>query len=170
MDSLEARINALSNPKVVGFFEHFAEEVLSLPGASLERVVGGIPEPIRAIDGLARIERLTPDEAEQLLNLKTSAALARGILVELARDETFAPLIDTALASYRDDRMMADVVLALGLAASMVLIAATTELEGEVFGIKFKKGAASPEIVKNLAEIVKNLVGLFSPVAPGGRG
>jgi hypothetical protein len=53
-------------------------------------------------------------------------------------------------------------VLALGLAASMVLIAATTEFEGEIFGIKVKKGAAS-------ADIIKNLAALFGSVLPAGK-
>ena len=59
--------------------------------------------------------------------------------------------------------MVADVVLALGLAASMVLVAATTEFEGKVFGIKFKKRAANGETIKHLAA-------LFGAVLPHGKG
>jgi hypothetical protein len=150
MVHLKEKINELKDSQVVGFLEYFTQELLSATEVSLEEIQSGIPDTIRALAGFSQIENLTPDQAEYLLDLAASAPLARHMLLNLTEDKMFAGLIEQALGSYRDNRMIADIVLAVGLAASLILLVATTEFEGEVFGIRFKKGKADIEMVKTI--------------------
>jgi hypothetical protein len=92
------------------------------------------------------------------LEPSVSVATARNIAIYLANDDEFAPLIEKALDIYRDDKLVADIILAVGLVASVLLIAATTEFAGEVAGIKFKKGKADPAIVKAITEPIAKII------------
>jgi hypothetical protein len=152
MSDLQTRINALDDFQVVRFFEHFGEQLFDGMEVPLERVKEGIPEAVRDIPGFAQIENLPPDQAERLIAPAVAAALARNTLLLLEDDATLAPLIERSLDSYRDDAMVADIILAVGFVASMILIAATTEVEGTIMGMKFKKGRASAALVKAIVE------------------
>jgi hypothetical protein len=152
MSDLQARLNALDDFQVVRFFEHFGEQLFDSMEVPLDRVKAGIPEIMRDIPGFAQIENLPPDQAERLIAPAEAATLARNTLLLLGDDATLAPLIERSLDSYRDDAMVADVILAVGFVASMILIAATTEVEGTIMGVKFKKAQASAALVKAVVE------------------
>ncbi|HSF30836.1 MAG TPA: hypothetical protein VLK82_10250 [Candidatus Tectomicrobia bacterium] len=156
----------LDDFQVVRFFEHFGEQLFDGIEVPLDRVKAGIPEAVRSIVTFAQIESLPPDQAERLIAPAEAAALARNTLFYLAEDETLAALIEKSLDSHRDDEMVADVILAVGFVASMILIAATTEVEGTILGVKFKKSEASPTLVKAIVEpFAKVLSGSPKPKA-----
>ena len=152
MPTIKERIQGLDNFQVVRFFRHFSRQLVGGATVSVNQIKNGIPDATRALEGFEQIENLTPDQAERSLEPSVSAAMARNILVHLADDAEFCPPIERALDTYRDDELVADVILAVGLVASVLLIAATIEFEGEVAGIKFKKGKADSEIVKAITE------------------
>jgi hypothetical protein len=164
MPSVKERIQLLDDFQVVRFFEDFSRQLVAGATVSLDQIKSGIPEATRALEGFAQIENLTPDLAERSLEPSVSAAMARNILVHLANDTEFGALIERALDTYRDDELVAEVILAVGVVASMLLIAATIEFEGEVAGIKFKKGKADPEVVKAIiGPFVKALSTIIRP-------
>jgi hypothetical protein len=152
MIALNDRLQALDDFQMVRFFAYFSQQLIAGASVSLEQIVSGIPNATRALEGFAHIENLAPDEAGRPLEPSVSVATARNIVMHLANDDEFAPLIEKALDIYRDDKLVADIILAVGLVASVLLIAATTEFEGEVAGIKFKKGKADAAMVKAITE------------------
>jgi hypothetical protein len=159
VNNLKNRINEFDDFQVVRFFEYFSQELLSGAEVSQKEIKEGIPDYIRAVTGFSEIENISSEQAKQKLDLDTSAAVTRTILLNLTDDETIAPLIAEALETYSDEELVADVVLAVGAAIALVLIAATTEFEGEAFGIKFKKGKADAEIIE---AITKSFVDIIS--------
>lgn len=162
MATIKGRIESMDDFQVVRFFEYFGEQVFEGSTASLEQIKAGVPESTRSLPAFQRLESLTEEETERLLDLSQSAPVARGMLLALADDERFASLIEAALDSYSDTEMVAEVVLAVGFAVSLVLMAATSELKGKVFGITLKKGAATPEMIRAITEPFSNMVsGLF---------
>lgn len=76
--------------------------------------------------------------------------MSRNILLHLADDATFGPLLEKHLASYRDDELVVDVILAVGLVASVLMVAASLEFEGKIAGVKFKKGKVDPKTLTAL--------------------
>jgi hypothetical protein len=162
MSNLKGKINELDDVQVVRFFEHFGQQLFAGMDVSVEQIKDGIPDSIRAIPGFSDIENLSPDQAERLISPSESAALARNTLLILADDETLAPLVETALESYSDNEMVVDVILAVGFVASMLMITATTQVEGQMFGIKFKKSKADAKLVRAITEPFANALSTFS--------
>jgi hypothetical protein len=158
MSNLKGKINELDDVQIVRFFENFGQQLFAGMDVSLEQIKEGIPASIRAIPGFSQIENLSPDEAERLISPSESAALARNTLLILADDETLAPLVETALENYSDNEMVVDVILAAGFVASVLLVAATTEFEGEIFGVKFKKGKADADLVRAITDSFANVL------------
>jgi hypothetical protein len=154
MSNIKGKINELDDFQVVRFFEHFGQQLFAGMDVSVEQIKDGIPESIRAIPGFSQIENLSQDQAERLINPAESSALARKTLLKLADDETLGPLVETTLENYSDNEMVVDVILAAGFVASVLLIAATTEFEGKIFGVKFKKGKADADLVRAITEFV----------------
>lgn len=152
MPAVQERIQELDDFQVTRFFEHFSRQLVGGASVSLNQIKEGIPEDVRTVEGFEQVENLTPDLADRSLDSSVSAAIARNTLLNLAGDPEFGPLIERALDTYRDDELVADVILAVGLVTSILLIAATTEFEGEVAGITFRKGKADLETVKVITE------------------
>ena len=142
------RIEAFNNARVVRFFKYFSQKIFSGLDSSLEDVLAGVPDSIRNTDSFAQIEQLASEDIQDNLNLEQSALIARKVLLSLATDETFEQILDTALDRFDDSELGAGNIIAVGAAVSMILVTATTAVEGEVFGIRFKKKTADTELVK----------------------
>jgi hypothetical protein len=163
MPSLGERIQILDDFQVVRFFDRFSRQLIAGANVSLDHIKSGIPDSARALEGFEQIENLSHELAEQCLDPSTSATLARSILTALSANTQFAPLIESVLDGYRDDELVADAILAVGLVASMLLIIATTEFTAEGKNWKFTKRGASPELVKAITEPCAKLISILSP-------
>ena len=152
------RIQAMDDFQVVRFFEAFVQQLLAGSSTTFDAIKSGVPPSVRSGADWARLEGLTEDQANQLLEPSEAAAASRRLLLQLADDPSLGPALDAFLASFRDDELVADVVLAVGLVASVLLIAATTEFEGQIAGVKFKKGKADPETIKALVSPFASLL------------
>jgi hypothetical protein len=150
MTKVNARIRAMDDFQVVRYFETFSRHLLAGSSTSFDEVKNGIDASTRAVAGWNKVESLTPQQAKQLLPPAEAASTARNILLHLADDATFGPLLEEHLASYRDDELMVEMVLAVGLVASVLMVVASTEFEGKIAGVKFKKGKVDPETLKAL--------------------
>jgi hypothetical protein len=63
------------------------------------------------------------------------------------------------LASYRDDELVADVILTVGLVATVLLMAAAIEFEGQIGGVKFKKGKVDHKMISAVVEPFAKVLG-----------
>ena len=145
------RIKALDDFQVVLFFNYFSQKVFAGLNSSLEDVLAGVPESIRNTNSFAQIERLAAEDIQDNLNPKQSALIARQVLLGLAADETFERIIATALDRF-DDRELGGNMINAAIAVSMILVTATTAVEGEVLGIKFVKSTADAELVDSVTK------------------
>ena len=150
MATVRERIQAMDDFQVVRFFEAFGEQLLSGSRTSLDDVKSGVPASARGVAGWQQLENLTPEQADQVLPPAEAAATARHVLLQLSNDPTLGPLLEKFAGTYRDDELVADVILAVGLVASVILVAASTEFEGKLAGVTFKKGKVDPETLKAL--------------------
>lgn len=150
MATVKTRIQAMDDFQVIRYFKAFSEQLLAGSSTSFDAIKGGIPASARAVAGWQQVESLTPEQAEQFLAPANAAAMSRNILLHLTDDATFGPLLEKHLSSYRDDELVVDVILAVGLVASVLLVAASLEFEGKIAGVKFKKGKVDPETLKAL--------------------
>ena len=115
----------------------------------------------------SEIDRLSLDENAQVEG-ETAVAISRSILAALAKNSIFSSLLEPAIDTYRnrENLEMGDrskEILAVGLAASMILLAATKtsfQFKGWDIEINVDNDAASPELVKELSTpLIKNLAG-----------
>lgn len=138
----------MDNFQVVRFFEEFANQLAGGTNLSLEQIKEGVPPEIRGLEEFGAIERLTPEQAERPLDPADAAKISRATLRALAADPAIGPVLNSFASSYRDEALVADLILSVGLVATVMLVAATTEFEGKIFGIKFTKGKADPKLIK----------------------
>ncbi len=149
MDTVD-KINNLSDFQVIRFFKFFSDEMLSGVNSSLEEIQTGILEPIKQKDEFLKLESLLYSNAEENLNPEQSALIARKLLFIMAQDDTLEPLLTAALNEYHDDELGAGNIIAVGVAISMILVSATTALQGTAFGVEFRKETADAELVESI--------------------
>ncbi len=80
--------------------------------------------------------------------------------MHLADDPTFASALDEFLVSYRDDALVAEVILAVGLVASMLMMVASTAFKAKFGNIEIEKHPLD-------AETIKAILGPFGKVLTG---
>jgi hypothetical protein len=97
------------------------------------------------------------------LTAEDSARIGRQMVSHLAADETFEPIVREAVEKVQQsDKLVVDVILAVGLVVNLTLLVATTRIDvskdadGNI-SWRFKKREASPELVKAVVEPVADL-------------
>lgn len=153
MPNIADRIRVLDDFQMVRFFDRFSRRLIAGTTVSLDEIRVGIPDVTRALEGFTDLENMTPERAERSLEPSISAVVARSILLKLAYDSDFGPLIERALETYRDEALVASATLARGLVASVLLIIATTEFRAKGPNWEFVKKGADPQLVKAVTEV-----------------
>jgi len=145
-------INDLSDLDAVRFVQFLGGEIFE--GITGKEVISNIPKSFRSIPGLEELENLQPDQKKIDLPPQKSIKIARDLLSYFAQDETLGPILETLWEKYKSesDELFVGAALAFGFVAGMILFTATTEIEGKIGNIKFKKKVASREIVEALAK------------------
>jgi hypothetical protein len=162
---LAERIEGLSDYQAVRLLEQCSERVfdgLVTPG---DELVLGVADQLRESPELGAALGLTPAQRDAPLSEAVSAEVARALLRRLAEDPDLAPLVEKSLDEYRDDELMVGAILATGVAASMVIVAATTQLEAKLGDDVVIKKKAAP--LKDATALVKEFTTLLSKVLPG---
>lgn len=157
------RLRQLDDYQVLRFLQHFGHELVAGMKVSGDEVRAGVPAEIRGTPGFKTIADLPPNRKSRALKHREAVACARAILELYAQDAALAPALEKALDEYRDDALVADVILAAGFAVSMVIIAATTSFEAVFKNITVKKGEASADLVGKAVGLVAGVVGSGSP-------
>jgi hypothetical protein len=152
MGRANERLAAMDDFQVVRFFDAFAQQLLASSDTPFDTVREGIPGSTRALAEWRTLDGLTAEQAEQLVPPDAAAATARQILMHLADDPAFAPALDQFLDSYRDDALVADVVLAVGLVASMIMMVASTAFKAKFGSVEIEKHTLDAATVKAILE------------------
>jgi hypothetical protein len=159
MTHAKEKIQAMDDFQVVRFFEAFAQQLVVGTQTPFDAIKGSIPGSIKALAGWEGIEGLSPERAAQVMEPTAAVETTRTLLTHLAEDATFGPLMNDFLASYRDDELVADVILTVGLVATVLLMAAAIEFEGQIGGVKFKKGKVDHKMISAVVEPFAKVLG-----------
>ena len=151
------RLAAMNDVEIAAFFKHWATSLVDGAQTDPDTITAAVPDEIRAAPGFAEVTDLG---AEGEIDQERGEQVARAVLVPLADDPQMGPTIDAALQTFDDSKLMVEIILALGLVASVLLITATTEFDGKIGPIKFHKGKADAETVK---AIVGSVFGVLKP-------
>ncbi len=109
------------------------------------------------------LKDLDIDIMKQNIDPEQSVELARKLLTGFALDKDLSNLIIHNWEKIeKDDSLMIETIITLGILANLTLFMATTELEFEFKGIKIKKKGANAEQIKAvlspLTELIKKIV------------
>jgi predicted nucleic acid-binding protein len=114
-------------------------------------------------ESVSMLKNLDVDDLKQNIDPEQSVELTRKVLLGFASDENLSDLILHNWEKIeKDDSLMIETIVTLGLLANLTLFMATTELEFECKGIKFKKKGANADQIKAvlspLTELIKKIV------------
>ncbi len=152
------QIRELDDANTIKFFDYFNQKMLN--GVDdLDRLVEEIPSTIRSMPEFSQIDRLSMEEEEVELDTTESVAIARNVLETLAQEPSLSPILEKTLDLYKQEmeQGQSNPIISASLAASMILVIATTEISIKIGDVKFVKYAATPELIR---ETLKPLVNL----------
>lgn len=152
--NLLTRIQQLDDYQAVRFLQSFGDELFHGLQVTGEQLQASVPDTVRALPAYRAITELTPEAKEAALDPEDAGQVAQAILEVMAQDEALVPALEAAMDEYRDDALVADVILAAGFAASMIIMAATTSFTATFKNVKIGKETASAELVGKVAELV----------------
>lgn len=118
--------------QIVRFFQTWAGDLcagVTDPAA----ILAGVPDEIRATTEFAEISEMSPDQAVVPIHPAHAAWVARAILEPLAESPQLSASLEEALDSFEDDKLVVDVILALGLVASVLMIISSCEYDERGF-------------------------------------
>jgi hypothetical protein len=146
-DPLGTRIAALDDLSAIAAAERLAD-LLARNGD--RPAPGSAMEPFAALIERAHADPNAPLEAAD------PGAIARGLLAAFSADSDLAPLVEVALEA-SDDQLASKPILAVGVAASLVIFAASTEIKVKFEHIEIHKTVASPELVERVGGVLRPL-------------
>lgn len=150
MSTVQERIQAMDDFIIVRFFDQFGKAVLNNTELSLDEAVESVPDSVRALPGFSQMVKQGLDQEDTYLSAADSAQMARGVLLALSQDAALAPMLESELAKFKDDKLVVDVILSIGFVSMMILISATTEVKFSNGKWTIKKGPATPEMVRGV--------------------
>lgn len=161
-EGLLKRIRDLDDFRVVRFYQHFAQRLFDEVDIDLDQILPHVPEELKTSSELTPLLNLAGPGRRNAMTFEAGALCARETLLALGRHPGFHDALNQALDEYTDDAMVADVILAVGLAASMIIVAATTR-----FRVRFSEGKLEGEFGKEVAsqEMVSDIVGHLAAAA-----
>ena len=152
MSKVLDRIQLMDDFQVVRFFEAFTHQLMASSDTPFEAIRAGVPATTRCLVGWELLAGLTADQADKPLPAVIVAPIARRILTMLAEDMTFEPAIEVFLESYRDDALVADVLLAVGLVASILMMVASTSFKATFGNVVIEKHTVDAASIKAILD------------------
>ena len=156
-EKLIEQIKHMSDSEAVRFFRYFSDQLMDGAPDELDDIVKGIPPDIRHSEPVSILLSMPPEKEEALLGPDKSAAVAKMVLTELAKDKSIAGAMQESMAGYSDDELVAVTILALGVAISMMIIAATTRFQAKIGNVEIVKEAATPDQLSSIGKIAELL-------------
>ncbi|MBD2521723.1 hypothetical protein [Nostoc sp. FACHB-133] len=152
------QIRALDDVDVVEFFDYFSQKMLN--GVDdLDQLVEEIPPAIRSMPEFSEIDRLSMEEEEVKLDTRESVAIARNLLETLAQEPSLSAIVQKTLEMYKAEMEAGDrnPILSVTLAASMILVVATTKISIKIGGVTFEKNEATPALIGETSTLLLTL-------------
>lgn len=148
-DALEI-VRHMKDTEAVRFLNHFGSTLFR--ETSRDIILKGIDPRLEGLAEVRRLQSLSPETRQMKLGPEQSAVIARKMLLEMARDDNLSRALVKAWETYRPDELFVETILATGFIAAMLMFMSTTEIEFQVKGFKFRKKAATPELVRAVTE------------------
>ncbi len=163
--NLVERVNHLSDSDAVLFLQYFNQSLLDgVTEEDFETLMKGIPEEIKSTPEFSEIDRLSLDEKASIEG-EEAVALSRDILVLLANNPRFSPLLEMAMDAYAKIEHLElgakEEILSRALAAAMIILAATSvSVEGKMVNVKYKipEEAAVPVLIAAFTKLSSPLI------------
>lgn len=152
------RLESMDDFQIVRFFQYWSGSLCDGAVTEYEAIVDGVPPEISGSAVFTSISELTQEQAAASVHPADSVRLARAVLEPLASTPEVGPTIEAALDSFHDEKLVVDVILAVGLVTSVLLIVSTVEFEGKIGPITFKKGKVDPETLEAITGFVGGLL------------
>jgi hypothetical protein len=144
-DPLQTRILALDDLSAIAATERLAE-LLAQHGE--RQAAEAFVEPFTGLIEIAQADPSAP------LDVDNPGAIARDLLAAFSADGDFAPLLEVALQA-RDTQLASKPILAVGVAASLIIFAASTEIKVKFEHVEIHKTVASPELVERIGGVLR---------------
>jgi hypothetical protein len=155
--ALIEKIGNLSDADSVEFLEHFNQELANGITNDFDEILAEIPLSIRELPKFNSIKNLALGETECQLTEQESLELAKPILKILGQDSDFLPLLEQAWETWQPNNTLGSAsakILSGALAASMIIVAASAEVKGNIGGVEFHKhNVPIPEVTALLGQV-----------------
>ena len=155
-------VSNMSDVEVVRFLEHFGKQLFE--GITPEAVMNGVTPEFKNMAVLRKIDTLDVETRKKRLEPEDSSRIARLTLEHMAQDYGLADALVKSWEEYDPQELFVEAILAVGLVASMMLLVSTTEIELEFKGVKIKKGKATTEQIKAIAEPLFKAIGKIANI------
>lgn len=149
-EQLYERIQQLDDHTSIRLLEAFSDRVFEGMETPVGEMVNNVIPEVKNTAFFQQALSLSEAEQSRPLPEQQSAEIARTLLLVFALDPDMAPVLAQTLDDYRDDRLMVGAILATGIAVSMIIVAATTQLEIKTANTKIIKKPLSEDLQKTL--------------------
>lgn len=157
------KINGLSDVGSVEFLQHFNRVLIKGLTNNFDEILANIPLSIRESPEFNSIESLALGETKRQLTEQESIELAKPILEILGQNSDFLPLLEQAWETWKpnyESGSNPSKLLSAALAASMIIVAASAEVKGNIGDVEFHKhNVPIPEVTALLGQVGRIISG-----------
>lgn len=122
------KMDALSDFRVLRFYEHISRKLLHAANTDAATIIAKMPSEMADTDEMKAVQGASGNSFDKPLDDKTAVAFARKSLTVLAVTPAGKAFLEDELDSYRDTDMVAESILAIGGAISLVMLVANSEI------------------------------------------
>lgn len=115
------KLKSMDDFQILRFFNHFNNSLIERSNADADDIIKGLPDDIKGIDEMKTILQ-SRDEYDTALPPNEATSFARLALEEMAANADTEPILAESLANYKDNEMVAGVILALGSVVGFILL------------------------------------------------
>ena len=150
-------VRNMKDIETVRFLTHFGKMLFQETPRDV--ILKGIAPEVESLDAIRRLQSLGPEARQVKLGPQESVRIARKILFEMTNDDALSSALVDAWDNYESNELFVEAILASGFVAAMLMFMSTTEIEFQVKGLKFRKNAATPELVRAIWEPIVEALG-----------
>lgn len=160
------KLNSLDDFRLLRFYEHISNKLLQVANTDAATLMGKMPAEMVNTLEMQAIQDAGKASFEKALDSKTAVTFARKSLVTLAAEPAIQAFIDDELTTYKDSGMVAETILAIGGAISLVMLVANSEISyDKQNGLRIGMGTikdkdqvqARTEMLQTLLNVIPNL-------------
>jgi hypothetical protein len=155
---IETRLRALKPIQQVALCQAIVAR-LYRDSEAVQEAAQALDPALRDDPAFARLAAEAAGDPSAKLGAELSGHVAETFLLAAASDPDLSPLLGAELDAFRDEKQFVETALALGLAISMIIVAATTRVKYSDGKVTIDKTTASPGLVKAAMAIAGAITG-----------